>query len=107
MRKESLEDPNFKQLFRMTRLETDGNLYQFLIFRDQNGVRSNEDVSFVMYPDNNKEEREKTLVGLSSKIVRIVRAKAKKPKIELSDDVSARNSMLSSSARNSVTELLL
>jgi len=33
IKQESLEDPNFSDQFRRTSLESDGNLYQLLIFR--------------------------------------------------------------------------
>jgi hypothetical protein len=55
----------------MTHLESDGNLYQLLIFQVQERHRMMDDFSFVKYPERQDEDREKSFVGLNTKITRL------------------------------------
>jgi hypothetical protein len=63
---------NFRELLRLTRLEVDGNLYQLLIFRiEERGGKNIDDIVIVRYPENQNENREKTMVNLNGKLARM------------------------------------
>jgi hypothetical protein len=55
----------------MTHLESDGNLYQFLVFQVQERDRMVDDISFVKYPERQDEDREKSFSGLNTKLARL------------------------------------
>ena len=55
----------------MTHLESDGNLYQLLIFQVQERERVVDDISFVKYPERLDEDREKSFAGVNSKLARL------------------------------------
>lgn len=55
----------------MTHLESDGNLYQLLVFQVQERDRMVDDISFVKYPERQDEDREKSFAGLNTKLARL------------------------------------
>jgi DNA anti-recombination protein RmuC len=55
----------------MTHLESDGNLYQLLIFQVQERERAVDDISFVKYPERLDEDREKSFAGVNTKLARL------------------------------------
>jgi hypothetical protein len=68
IRKELFDDPSFKARLRITRLESDGNLYQLLVFQVQAGESMVDDISFVKYPEHLHEDSEMSFEEFNTKL---------------------------------------
>jgi hypothetical protein len=68
IRQELFEDPSFEARLRKTCLESDGNLYQLLVFKVQKGESIVDDISFVKFPEHLDEVHEKSLAGFNTKL---------------------------------------
>jgi hypothetical protein len=67
IRKELFDNPSFKARLRITRLESDGNLYQLLVFH-QAGESMVDDISFVKYPEHLHEDSEMSFEDFNTKL---------------------------------------
>jgi hypothetical protein len=67
IRKELFDNPSFKGRLRITRLESDGNLYQLLVFH-QAGESMVDDISFVKYPEHLHEDSEMSFEDFNTKL---------------------------------------